>query len=120
MKEINPQIIETKELTPFDSQPDNLSLKVSNVGKKVANVYYSSIPVTTRKEKIDLVNMLNGENKSVKLILNKTIKLKNVYIDIIDCVDDKSGVVEKAPRCILVDDKGKSSFYPKIIQQIEC
>jgi hypothetical protein len=71
-------------------------------------VAYSSIDVTKASdaEKKAYFNAINSSDKRLGDEINNEIDLKNVYVEIVELHDDKTGEMTKAPRIVLIDDKG--------------
>lgn len=67
---------------------------------------FSSLAPKTQAEKVQLFNLMNNPEKRVKDEVNKEIALKHVYIELVDLINQKTGELTKAPRVILIDDKG--------------
>ena len=58
--------------------------------------------------KAKLYNASNNPDHKVGDFINKNIKVKDVLVEAIDIVDEETGEVERAPRVVLIDDKGKA------------
>ena len=41
-------------------------------------------------------------------MINKPINVKDVFVEVVTCVNRDTGEVRKCPRTVLIDDKGKS------------
>lgn len=69
---------------------------------------YCSIKGGDRKTKAKLYNASNNPDHKVGDFINKSIKVKDVLVETIDLVNDETGEVERAPRVVLIDDKGRA------------
>ena len=69
---------------------------------------YCSIKGGDRKTKAKLYNASNNPEHKVGDFINKTIKVKDVLVEVINIADEETGEVETAPRVVLIDDKGKA------------
>lgn len=85
---------------------DVMELARANTNNSTA--VYCSLTAGTVEEKKHLYNVINNPTGRVEDMINKEINLKNVYVGVIEIADETTGIVENAPRCILIDDKGKS------------
>lgn len=79
---------------------------------------YTSIVANTLAEKKKLFNIMNADQTPVSDMIGKTIMLKDVYMETVELVrkdtndapildEDGEPTYNKAPRIVLVDDKGK-------------
>lgn len=69
--------------------------------------YYSIVP-ETREEKVMVYNAINNPDARLSDQINKTIKVKDVLIEVIELVSEETGELNKVPRIVVLDDKGKS------------
>lgn len=69
---------------------------------------YSSLKAGTLKEKAALFNAMSNPNHKVGDYINKSIRVKDVYVEIIDLTDEDTGEVTNAPRIVLIDTDGDS------------
>lgn len=69
--------------------------------------YASFIPETVA-EKALLFNAVNSPDEKVSALIGKTIRIRDVVIEKANVVNEKTGVVEVAPRVVLIDTDGKS------------
>lgn len=67
---------------------------------------YSSLKSGTRKEKAALYNAMSNPTHKVGDFINKTINVKDVYVEVIDVTNDETGETEQAPRIVLIDTDG--------------
>lgn len=73
-----------------------------------AQACYCSITAETEKEKVALFNATNAPTGRLKAMINKPIKVKDVFVEVVQCVNKETGEVKKCPRTVLIDDKGNS------------
>lgn len=69
---------------------------------------YFSMKVETQAEKIALFNAINSPDDRLADHINETILLRDMIIEMVDLVSEKTGEVESCPRIIIIDDKNKS------------
>ena len=67
---------------------------------------YSSLKSGTLKEKAALYNAMSNPTHKVGDFINKTIRVKDVYVEVIDVTNDETGETEQAPRIVLIDTEG--------------
>ena len=65
--------------------------------------FYCSFEATTPEEKAQLFEIMNNPAERLADNINKTIYVKDVYCEIVDCVNEETGEVSKAPRVVLID-----------------
>lgn len=65
--------------------------------------FYCSFDATTPEEKAQLFEIMNNPAERLADNINKTIYVKDVYCEIVDCVNEETGEVTKAPRVVLID-----------------
>ena len=87
------------------SNTENKDLIIANDMLKDKN-YYCSVDVKDAKNQTMLFNALEGCDELISKEIDKTIKLKDVYME--QYVKDKDGRKTVAIRTILFDDEGKS------------
>lgn len=69
---------------------------------------YCSLKSGTMKEKAALFNAMSNPNHKVGDFINQTIRVKDVYVETIELVDDETGEVVTAPRIVLIDTNGQT------------
>lgn len=69
------------------------------------NVSFCSMSVNTQEEKIKLFNAMNNPEKSIKECVNMELKIKDVFVEVVQCVNEL-GEVKDCPRIVLIDEKG--------------
>lgn len=73
-----------------------------------AEACFCSVKAESEKEKVALYNATNNPTARLKSMINKPIKVKDVFVEVVQCVNKDTGEVRKCPRTVLIDDKGKS------------
>ncbi len=69
-------------------------------------VQYCSIKPQTEEDEILLFNAMNNPKYRLKDFINKTIEVKDVFCEMVNCVNKETGEVNAAPRIVLIDPKG--------------
>lgn len=84
------------------------TLDVRNAMSAGGSANYSSLKAGTLKEKAALFNAMSNPNHKVGDYINKSIRVKDVYVEIIELTDEDTGEVTNAPRIVLIDTDGDS------------
>lgn len=58
------------------------------------------------KERATLYKAMNNPEKRLKDMINMEISVKDIYVEIVKCVNRETGEEQPAPRIVLIDDKG--------------
>lgn len=68
-----------------------------------------------------IFNIANSPDKAMSSMLGRTIKIKDLYVDIVETVDKETGELKRMKRYIAIDPDGVSynSSSTGIIQSIE-
>lgn len=90
----------------------NLSQELS----QNASTVYCSVKGGDRATKAKVYNAMNNPEHKVGDMINKTIKVKDVLVEIIELANEETGEIEEAPRVVLIDDKGQA--YQAVSQGI--
>lgn len=69
-------------------------------------VSYCSLTAETAEEKTTLYNAMNNPQNRVKDCINETIALKDVFVEVVHCVNRETGESVAAPRVVFIDDNG--------------
>lgn len=69
---------------------------------------YCSIQGGDRKTLAKIYNAMNNPSHKVSDYINKTIMVKDVFVELIELVDEKTGVVENVQRVVLIDEQGEA------------
>lgn len=82
----------------------NLSRELS----ENASTVFCSVQGGDRATKAKVYNAMNNPEHKVGDMINKTINVKDVLVEIIELANEETGELEEAPRVVLIDDKGKA------------
>lgn len=93
------EIVETVSMPMMD-----LSRELSENATSI----YCSVNGGDRKSKALVYNAANNPEHKVGDYINKTINVKDVLVEEIELVNEESGNMERAPRVVLIDDKGEA------------
>lgn len=77
---------------------------------------FCSIQGGDRATLAKVYNAMNNPQHKVGDFINKVIKVKDVFVEVIDLPNEETGVIESAPRVVLIDDKGEA--YQAVSQGI--
>lgn len=69
---------------------------------------FCSIKEDSLEAKKLVYNASNNPTHKIDDYINKEIALKDVFVEIIELVNENTGELEQAPRIVLIDDKGES------------
>lgn len=83
-----------------DEQPELVEIMTSR-----ALSFCSFVPKTD-KEKIQLFNLTNTPEKHIKDEIKDVIAVKDVFVEMVPMLNQKTGEVVDSPRIVLIDDKG--------------
>lgn len=73
-----------------------------------AQAQFCSMKVETDEEKAALFNAMNNPSDRLADSINMTINAKDLYIEVVNCTNEKTGEVTACPRIVIIDDEGKS------------
>ena len=73
-----------------------------------AKTQFTSMVATTNEEKAKLYNAMNNPDERISDNINKQIKAKDLYVEVVNCTNTETGEVTACPRIVIIDDKGKS------------
>lgn len=86
---------------------------------------YSSMTAETVQDKAKLFRAMNDPDKRLADCINMTINAKDLYCEVVTCVNHETGEAKECPRIVIIDDKGVSyqavslgiySAFRKLIQ----
>ena len=77
---------------------------------------FCSIQGGDRATLAKVYNAMNNPQHKVGDFINKVIKVKDVFVEVIDLPNEETGAIESAPRVVLIDDKGEA--YQAVSQGI--
>lgn len=69
---------------------------------------FCSMKADTDKEKASLFKAMNNPDKRLSEMINNTIAVKDLYCEVVDVINKDTGITEKCPRIVLIDDKNIS------------
>lgn len=67
---------------------------------------YCSLQAESESDKMILFNAMNNPEYRLADYINNVISVKDVFCEIVDCVNEETGEVNQAPRIVLIDDEG--------------
>lgn len=67
---------------------------------------YCSMQAKTEAEKAKLFNATNNPDKRLADCINTVIKVKDVFVEAVECVNKETGERETCPRIVLIDTDG--------------
>lgn len=67
---------------------------------------YCSMVAETQEQKAVLYNAMNAPEKRLKECVNLEINIKDVFVEVVNCTNKNTGLIEKCPRTVIIDDKG--------------
>ena len=73
-----------------------------------AKTQFTSMVAKTDEEKAKLFNAMNNPDERISDNINKVIKAKDLYIEVVNCTNTETGEVTACPRIVIIDDKGRS------------
>lgn len=71
------------------------------------NMQYCSMTANTPQEKAALYNAMNNPENRLGDCINQTIRVKDIFLEVVNCTNEKTGEVKACPRIVLIDDKNK-------------
>ena len=82
---------------------------VANAMETMENgAMWTSFKVETMEEKKKFYNAISQKGISLSEHVNETFNLKDVYIEVVDMINKKTGEAKATPRIVLWDDKGNT------------
>lgn len=84
------------------------TLDIQNAMSAQGTAAYSSLKAGTLKEKAALYNAMSNPTHKVGDYINRSIRVKDVYVETIEITDEDTGEVVVAPRIVLIDTEGDS------------
>lgn len=69
---------------------------------------YISFQVKDDKDKAKLFNLMNSPDERVASHINEVIEIQDIYVETVDCVNEKTGEITTCPRIVLLDKNGVS------------
>lgn len=75
----------------------------------IAEDMFSTVDTTTPDGKMKILSMMGEPDARIKEEVNKEITIKDIYCEVVKLPNDrKGGRLEDCPRCIILDNKGKT------------
>lgn len=102
----NKELAVADEIIVNDLAPRSYSIK--ELSEPQDNSFCSVDPELGADAKKLIYNASNNPTHKIDDYINKTIMLKDVFVEIIELVNDTTGEMEQAPRIVLIDEKGES------------
>lgn len=72
-----------------------------------AQTAFCSMIATTADEKAKLFNAMNNPDARLADCINMTIKARDLFVEIVECTNQETGEVTRAPRIVIIDEQGK-------------
>lgn len=69
---------------------------------------YCSIVAESFDDKAKIFNAMSSPDERLRNHINEIIKIRDVYCEIVECVNKETGATSEAPRVVLIDTEGKS------------
>lgn len=69
---------------------------------------YCSIVAESFDDKAKIFNAMSSPDERLRNHINEIIKIRDVYCEIVECVNKDTGETSEAPRVVLIDTEGKS------------
>lgn len=69
---------------------------------------FCSVQGGDRKTKALIYNAMNNPKHKVGDFINKTIDVKDVFVELIEQTSEETGETVQVPRVVLIDDKGEA------------
>ena len=69
---------------------------------------YCSIVAESFDDKAKIFNAMSSPDERLRNHINEIIKIRDVYCEIVECVNKDTGEKSEAPRVVLIDTEGKS------------
>lgn len=70
------------------------------------NVSFCSMSAGTPEEKVQLFNAMNNPAKAIKECVNMELKIKDVFVEVVTCINEQTGEAKECPRIVLIDENG--------------
>lgn len=95
------------ERVPFEQ-----SLAVADDGEKMvadltsAKAAYCSMKADDHESKAKLFKAMNNPEKRLGDCINMTIEATDVYVEVVDCINEQTGIINQCPRIVIIDKNG--------------
>nr|DAP12939.1 MAG TPA: Single stranded DNA binding protein [Caudoviricetes sp.] len=94
----------TENTAAIERMDDNINFIVDLTSR---TTQYSSMVADTPEQKAALFNAMNNPDYRLGDCINQTIKVKDVFVEVVNCTNEKTGEVQLCPRIVLIDDTNK-------------
>lgn len=95
-------MVTTENANPAVMEDDNNFIMSLTAPKEAC---FCSVVAKTEDEKKILFKATNDPDHRIKEFVNKPIKVKDVFVEVVECTNRETGEVRKCPRIVLIDDK---------------
>ena len=68
---------------------------------------FCSLNPKNEEDKMVVYNAMNNPSKRLSDCINMTIKVKDVFCEVVQCKNNETGEITTCPRIVLIDDKGE-------------
>lgn len=94
--------VQPQETADIERMDDNSNFIVDLTSR---TTQYCSMVAKTADEKAILFNAMNNPAFRLGDCINQTINVKDVFVEVVNCTNEKTGEVQSCPRIVLIDDK---------------
>ena len=94
---------EVSRVNKFEDEGFNIVVDMTT-----AKTQFCSMQAETDAERAKLFNAMNNPDERLSDCINKQIKAKDLYIEVVNCTNEETGEVTACPRIVIIDEKGKS------------
>ena len=70
--------------------------------------FWTSIDTTNEENVKKLYSIMVGAEKRLGDYINSTIKIKDIYTEVVECKNEQTGEMEKQPRIVVIDVNGET------------
>lgn len=70
------------------------------------NISFCSMVATTEEEKVNIFNAMNSAEKSIKECVNMELHIVDVFMEVVQCINEETGETKACPRTVLIDKDG--------------
>ena len=90
--------------------------QIMNIEENELNIFeqgnqkpaYCSIVAESFDDKAKIFNAMSSPDERLRNHINEIIKIRDVYCEIVECVNKETRETSEAPRVVLIDTEGKS------------
>lgn len=95
---------ESTEIMPVVASPDAIVAEFTGN----APAFYCSFRPSSDAAKAELYNAMNNADVQIGDHIGQIINMRDIIVEPVEIVNDETGEMEKAPRCIIIDTEGHS------------